>query len=216
MGYFGTCYTDKKDLIDELNSVDGWKGVTKVESSLRGNELYQLIHCEDGRKWIRINILSCYNGNWGYKPFSESSHPYWFNCPQKFLKQSTEMDAGAVEWRKACFDNHKEKKDSAARVNSFRYGQKVYRLQYDCITSSNDAISEVYFNRKHNGTIAYFESAEARNSLFQDKSSRYYATKEEALKVVAEKLESIAIEHSESEVRARKNQKEADKLFAKA
>ncbi|MAM55833.1 MAG: hypothetical protein CMN25_00655 [Salinicola sp.] len=82
-----------------------------IDHSLRGNVLYLLyFKPEQNYRFITVYLLSgpspCSrregDRGWGYKDMDESMHPYYYDCPERLLKQSDVQSEFAVAWREAC------------------------------------------------------------------------------------------------------------------
>lgn len=100
MGYLVSNQT-KQQLIDELKSTSGC-----IEWSLVGNHLWGL-YPKDSNNIIVLYLLKSFDGHYGYKVLDESSHPYYYTCPLKFLKQSIVLDQ---EWRDLVIKHHHKPK----------------------------------------------------------------------------------------------------------
>lgn len=120
MGWlFGYDWRTKQEIVDHL--VDNFKF---VDVAVRGNVLYgvaptvktvqdlfgDVIEVPDGGKVIVVCLLSCDRSNrnyphWGYKDMDEGMHPYYFNCPERILAQSTVPDKSG--WRASCREKRK-------------------------------------------------------------------------------------------------------------
>lgn len=97
-----------------------------LDHAVRGKVLYGLYKHGEGFP-EGFGIIVCLLDNfaekgcppkWGYKDMGESCGPCVYDCPERILKQSTNMSSYAVKWRQACRDKRKEKW-------SFVNGQKV-------------------------------------------------------------------------------------------
>jgi hypothetical protein len=109
--YYG--YNTKQNMIDNLiqgsnlvNDKGDIVGRRKIIAhSLRGNNLWCVNEhtYTDGRptiSYIMLYRLSCYKGEWGYKPMDESMGPYYYDCPKKFLKMAgPPMNEWSKDWR---------------------------------------------------------------------------------------------------------------------
>ena len=136
MGWFSNyLWKQKEDVIKELDS--GFTNNAKlVRSSTVGNNHWQLIELDDGKRLIVLNILNKNpNGIWSYKPIDEEMGPLELNCPVTILNQATETDNEfAKKWRRAAYAYHEERK----QIRAFReglqpgdwieYGDKIYML----------------------------------------------------------------------------------------
>lgn len=133
MGWYGTYDNTLKQQLDELKeesdntSAEGRRHVRKLLAScFRGNV------CYSGILWSVWNIKTFENGQlvsdetvigcdllkrdkglngWMYKPLGESCHPYYYNCPLKYLKMAP---VACQEWRDKVIEYHKKKKETKA------------------------------------------------------------------------------------------------------
>jgi hypothetical protein len=67
-----------------------------IAKSCSGNELWTVWEDKEGKRFIVLFLLRKYDGRWGYKDMDESMHPYFYNCPQKFLDMTPVV---RQEWR---------------------------------------------------------------------------------------------------------------------
>lgn len=104
MGYWYG-WKSKPELIAELS-----KGA--IEKKLVGSHLWVLVENEvEGSTLIGLYLLSKSGGKWGYKPLSESEHPYYYSCPLSFLAKAPEL---CPAWRKKVKEWHLEKEVTKA------------------------------------------------------------------------------------------------------
>ena len=103
MGTFYTSNATKQEVINGILRVDGTEKFAHytLDHSLRGNQLWVLTEVtnketNESENHIQLFLLSKCQGDWGYKPMCESMHPYYYDCPQKFLKQAPVKNQ---EWR---------------------------------------------------------------------------------------------------------------------
>jgi len=118
----GTYFTYGATRDDVIAEVAPEKTVSKngqvfetLRKSLRGSTLYTLHRSTtpegETKKWIGVYLLRRSNGNWGYKPLSEHSHPYYFDCPLTYLKEADEAPTElAAQWREKVRAHHAAKK----------------------------------------------------------------------------------------------------------
>lgn len=60
------------------------------------------------QRWIGVDLLHCYQGEWGYKPLEESMGPYYFSCPLSYLDLvPLDRYGGNPEWREAVVEHHR-------------------------------------------------------------------------------------------------------------
>lgn len=109
--YFNTGFKTKEDAINAVvstfnftNPVFSQKS-TVVSNSVVGNELWILREYENTEKKI-VTIDVCVmkwktitNGFFiAYKSFNICEQPYYFNCPEKYVKKITDNCKGVSEW----------------------------------------------------------------------------------------------------------------------
>jgi hypothetical protein len=99
----------KAGLIDRIK----YENYTIKEWSLVGNHLWGLYPAvtntdtfKQGDLIIHLFLLSGNRGEWGYKIMSESSHPYYYTCPIKFLKKAVSLSDA---WRFKVLEHHASK-----------------------------------------------------------------------------------------------------------
>ena len=141
--YFKKGKIDRKAECDALFTSNNWCEV--VKSSMVGSVYYgaikylkrwkvdekgNYIKDENGRdivenipteeqKIVGYVVLTSVRDNYwfGYKDMSESSMPYYFDCPKGILKLLSETDNEyANEWRKECYKRAEEKKNSISKL----------------------------------------------------------------------------------------------------
>lgn len=95
-----------------------------LDRSIRGNEIYSLI--TDGvDKMITIDKIKIEGGYWMRKSFSEKDNPYLYNCPKKFIKQSTIMTEYAINYKAECLKVQNEKKIKKDYISNLAVGDIV-------------------------------------------------------------------------------------------
>ena len=116
----GTYYTtryglSKKEFIEtELKYSKKYK---LIDRSIRNNEVWSVVeNIENGKREICLDLLRKEEGMWGYKPMCEEAHPYYYNCPLKFLKMVPCPDSeNAREWRRNVIQLHNDKTNSTTQ-----------------------------------------------------------------------------------------------------
>ena len=117
MGWLYKTNSTKESLIAERLSTSKFligKSLTpeyakgeSIAHSIRGNVLWQVrqITYPNGTiaRYISCDLLSKQDNSWGYKDMDESVHPYYYNCPLKFLDMAPEVSA---DWRKGVREYH--------------------------------------------------------------------------------------------------------------
>lgn len=106
------------------NYNDKWR---YVGHSIVGTTVYSLVEnkTDPNDKFISVTLTQRSDGEFLWKTMSESAGPCCYDCPVKFLKQSTCKEAYAEEWRRKCLDKRNEKKTALAFMNSLKYGDLV-------------------------------------------------------------------------------------------
>lgn len=87
----------KRDVIAMYES-----SVTKALGvSKRGNIYYLLLeNSHTGSRYIGVCKTSRARGEVGFKTMHETDHPYYYDCPKKFIEQCTEpMNQYSEKWR---------------------------------------------------------------------------------------------------------------------
>lgn len=93
-----------------------------VESLVNKNE------AGENDKTIMIFKIVKSDGEFGYKPFDETSGPFVSSiCPVSILKMSNNMNEYAVAWRESNFKAIEKEKESKRRKSGMVEGQ-VYRV----------------------------------------------------------------------------------------
>lgn len=88
-----------------------------------------------GKKVIALYLLRSAGDNWGYKDLSETSEPFYYDCPESFLEMATDFaeERGSAEWRKGVREFHAKRKAIAAMEIkaglSFELGGSEYTVE---------------------------------------------------------------------------------------
>ena len=143
MGSFYTniSYRSTKSFFEE-ELLQGYpEGLIVKDSALRGNIGFVLLENTNKKnvegeteKFIRIYKIMKDEGEYYYKPFDETAHPYLFGCPEYILKQSNCMDEQAIKWRAnnhSAIQKKKAKKQKVASMvigNTYKVGQKKVKF----------------------------------------------------------------------------------------
>lgn len=96
----------------------GSKEFKLLERSIYGKEVYSLYeNTISGVRFIMVDLITHSDGEWCIKSMDETCGPYYYNCPEYILVQSTSMQPTAIEWREACRNirNLKRKKIEVAK-----------------------------------------------------------------------------------------------------
>ena len=74
---------------------------------------------EPEQRWIQCDLLRCDQGEWGYKDLEESSFPYYYSCPQKYLDLvPIEQFGGNEKWREQVRLYHEKQAEKRRRKRS--------------------------------------------------------------------------------------------------
>ena len=118
----------QKELID-LISAFGDK-FELVQGSLRGNVYYAAIRFKPENRvdgWVILTAMK--DGMFGYKEMTETSHPFYYDCPKSILKLlSPTTNEEALEWRNGCIEQACLKK-SGRKMSSLPVGT-VVKIQF--------------------------------------------------------------------------------------
>lgn len=131
-----------------------------IDHSLRGNVLYVVFRKpEQGYRFIAIYLLSGPSPRsrregdrcWGYKDMDESMRPYYYDCPERLLKQSDLQCEDAVAWREACRQHRMKKRRVKALAAEIEYGTVIQMAAgWD---ASGQRTKSVTFVRGHTATF---------------------------------------------------------------
>lgn len=139
MGYMVSRQT-KAELIERIKM----DNPTITEWSLVGNHLWGLYPAHKdftgtdysfkvGDRLIHLFLLKSFGaGEYGYNCFSESSYPYYYTCPLKFLDKAVVL---SPEWRTNVKAYHKTKIERSKALKGIKVG--------DTITLSNSTVKSV-------------------------------------------------------------------------
>jgi hypothetical protein len=132
MGWSYTCGAGKQEIVDDLTRT--WEGGNiqseTVARSVVGNHLWYVIEHtrkddDSKERFIALSLLGYNKGcGWGSKDMAEESHPYYYDCPLKFLDMAP---PASEEWREKVRVYH-EKKRERRRSGPIEEG-KTYLLQ---------------------------------------------------------------------------------------
>lgn len=121
-----------KHLTDSQNySTNG--RIRVLDHALVGNNLWLLMqHQPIETKFIVLARLKHSRGagpvghDWGYKDMDESTHPYYYDCPERLLKQSTCDKPSSVEWRAQCRKWRAERNARLSSLKKLKPGDTFY------------------------------------------------------------------------------------------
>lgn len=132
MGWSYSKNWTKESLIAELTQ--GWSSGSKTYSlyakKLDGKELWIVWRVIDGERVtysISLCLIERYDGEWGYKYFSEEEHPYYYKCPLRFLDMAPEVNE---KWREGVRDYWRQKEE----YKSLQPGMVVKLKEGSCIS----------------------------------------------------------------------------------
>jgi len=127
MGWYypNHCHT-KRDLIKDI--MKGWKSKSMssypVAWCVRGTTLWSVWEIYTRvtgtiERYIRCDLTSkmINDGPWGYKDMDESMHPYYYSCPEKYLKMTRVL---SKKWREGVREYHAASKAKRARRKQAR------------------------------------------------------------------------------------------------
>lgn len=135
--YYSMSNTKKEEVADILRDCNTNNNKV-LKHSLRGNCLWILLDCK-GMNLILLYLMQAPprgESGWGYRPYDESAHPYYYSCPLSYL------DAAPVQnqkWRDHVIEWHKKRNKSKAK--NFKIGQ-TYKVPSNW-KIGNKAVEEV-------------------------------------------------------------------------
>ena len=126
MGWTSYSNYSKSDVINNIKSMYP----ADMQWSLVGNNLWGLFtaireteRVKVGEKVILLYRLSSFGKNgYGYKDMCESVHPYHYNCPLKFLKESV---VECQEWRDNVVKFHENASKTRKRAANLMIGDII-------------------------------------------------------------------------------------------
>ncbi len=115
MGWSFGCTSKKQQVSELLTHTAGSRGRKVLKHSLRGNVLWtveEIGPALDGSqgsvRFIGCYLLSCHEGEWGYKSMEESMEPYYYTVPQSYFKMVPESEPDVrPEWRKEVIERQR-------------------------------------------------------------------------------------------------------------
>lgn len=103
--------------------------VEYLAHSLRGNTLWTVERVKKQDGTFTDNAIGCYlisksreTGTFGYKDLCESMHPYYYDCPLKFLKMAPISNN---DWRVGVYAYHESKAQKKQAFKGLKVGCKV-------------------------------------------------------------------------------------------
>lgn len=127
-------WSSKEALVKHLTtqqniSVSG--EVRLIDHSLVGNNLWLLLQ-RGSTKFIVLALLKyargagTYGADWGYKDMDESMHPYYYDCPERLLKQSNCDNPTSIGWRAQCRKWRAERNARLSSLKKLKPGDTFY------------------------------------------------------------------------------------------
>lgn len=104
---------------------------TLLKHSVVGNIAYTLsehpVAGEEGKTFKIISVIKIVKdeGEFGYKDMDESMGPFYYDCPQSILKESTIQTETAINWRNECAEYAKNKKNHIKKVKKLKPEMKA-------------------------------------------------------------------------------------------
>jgi len=94
-------------------------------------------------RWIGLDLISKDSSGYGYKDMDESVHPYYYDCPLKFLDMVPEV--ASQDWRDGVLQFHAAKKAQGKKKATIKVG--------DTLKLVNTTIPEVIVVAKQGSKI---------------------------------------------------------------
>lgn len=135
MGWYGT-YTEYENVADYVEHELDFNSETirQLDRAIVNNTIYTLIEIIDGNekglRTICVHLISKVDNNWMYKSMGETCGPYYYDCPERILKHSTNMNATAIEWRDTCRAIRKNKANKLRLVKQLKSGTIIESNHY--------------------------------------------------------------------------------------
>jgi hypothetical protein len=104
-----------------------------VAKALIGREFYVAYEFVDkeekNQTGICLFLMTRVKGEYGYKPIGEESHPYYYACPERILKLSTQTCESSTLWRAKCRETIRRKAGWTDFVASLTPGQVIQKIE---------------------------------------------------------------------------------------
>lgn len=157
MAYFETNHREMKDLVDYLLDSNNLSGAKIIDHSLRGQRLWTLVECDDGTRYIRLDLMSKYDGFCGYKPIDETAGPVHYDCPMRLLNKVTRPFSDfSQQWRTKVIKNNVIKKldrmdfeDPQQKARHFETMLEHELERYERVVEKNTAEQELKASNKN-------------------------------------------------------------------
>lgn len=134
MGWYGF-YTCKnvKDVVEMLNRDRRASTLVAQKATNFGRHLWSVYTIQTGpqagRNIITLDLISQYEGMWGYKPMDESMGPFYYDCPVALLELAGEpVNESAAQWRKSVRELVAKKARKLEAGTTFTLYGKAYRM----------------------------------------------------------------------------------------
>lgn len=152
--------TTRKDMVRYIKQdyFSGSDGYQLLDASQAGNHLWCLVRHPKGYRFIVMFLLSGRKGEgWGYKAMDESTHPYYYTCPEHLLEQSEDASESGTRWRETCRQVRKEQAARKAWAKTLQWGDTLryfrgYRLNQETGKQEEHYV-DVVFKRPHSPTF---------------------------------------------------------------
>jgi len=115
----------EKAVIDSMNH----GGYSVIDKSSRWGELYLAVETpRNNNVSIAVVLIRKSDGEYGYKIMDESMGPYYYNCPDRILKLSTDSYETSIKWRAECVSVRGHRRLQKHLLSKLTHG--------DCINTS--------------------------------------------------------------------------------
>lgn len=127
----------KQELVDSIvKDAQTNIGVEVLKQSVVSNHLWLVIKYH-GKTCIHFYLMAKHGGQWGYKCFAESDHPYYYDCPLYMFNFA--KDGIDESWREKVRQYHKNKYAKSKLAKTLKQG--------DTINLVNSKIKQVICSR---------------------------------------------------------------------
>lgn len=135
----------------ELKHSEGYRLLGR---SIYGKEVYSLYEkIETGLRFITVDLVTHSDGEWCRKSMDETCGPYYYNCPEYILVQSTCNNPLAVEWREKCRELRRGKRKMIDAAKNLNRG--------DVIQYQNEKLTYLYaYNKSVSQIVCRTEAGE--------------------------------------------------------
>lgn len=132
MGWTSTCDSrkDKASFIREILRDFSDSSYEIPEFSIVGNQVWAILKKEGIEDRIVLFLLSKIDGCWGYKSITEEETPFYFDCPLKYIRSTSEPQGSNLNvlgsgksWRQLVLERASEKKQNSIKLKA---GERVF------------------------------------------------------------------------------------------